>query len=119
MKIDNKVIIGLLIYVTFCVIGLVFSDSSPIWNSFYFIREHAFGIGLLLLISEYVYESLQLTLIYGVILYKIELIIFNIYLAFAPPIRWEYLSKSYDISVNLTLSIWAILFLCLLIKKRL
>jgi hypothetical protein len=118
MKTESKVIIGITAYVLFTVIGLIFAKSSPVWNSFYFIREHVFVIGLLLLLSDYVFDTLQLTLIYGLILYKAELIVFNIYLAFLPSEKWQHMSKSYDIAVWLTLSIWIILFACLLIKKK-
>lgn len=119
MKFEKKVIIGLLVYVLTCAARLVFSNSSAISDSIYYITEHIFVIGILLLVSEYIYDSFQLTLIYGIILYKIELIIFNIYLAFMPPEKWDLLSKRYDISVNFTFTIWVIIFICLLIKKRL
>lgn len=119
MKVGEKAIIGSMVFMLACVVGLIFSTSSPLWKSFYFIREHIFVIGLLILISDYIYESLQLTLIYGLILYKIELVVFNIILAFMPSESWIILSKSYNVAIWFTVSIWFILFICLLIKKRL
>jgi len=117
MKTGGKTSIGLLLFFLACVVGLVFSASTPFWNSFYFVREHIFIIGLLLIISDHVYESTELMLIYGIVLYKMELVIFNICLAFIPKPQWEMLSNSYNIGIWLTFSIWAILFICLIFKK--
>jgi len=118
MSTGSKAFFGSLVFILSIVIRLVLSDSSPIWNSVYFIAEHTYVIGLLLLLSIYMEDSLQMSLIYGIIIYKIELIAFNICLAFVPMEHWQVLSKSSKIASWLTLSIWFILFVCLLIKKK-
>lgn len=119
MKTGSKAMIGSMVFILLCAVGLVLSNDNHLWDVFYYVREHLFIIGLLLLISDYVFETMQLTLIYGLVLYKIELVIFNICLAFMPREEWYRLSTGYDIAVKFTLSIWIILFICLIIRKRL
>lgn len=119
MQTGSKAMIGSMVFILLCVVGLTLSGDGPMWDAFYYIREHLFIIGLLLLISSYIYETMQLTLVYGLILYKAELIVFNICLATMPQEEWNRLSTSYDIAVKFTLSIWIILFICLIIRKRL
>lgn len=117
MKTGNKAIIGSVIFMLLCVVGLIFSDSRSMWKSFYFVREHLFIIGLILLVLDHVYDTFQLLLLYGLVIYKVELIFFNVFLAFVDAEKWIHLTNSYDITIWLTISIWFILFLCLLIKR--
>lgn len=115
----SKITIGAGVFMLACAIGLAFSDSSGVWKSFYFIREHLFVIGLLVLLLKYVDNSWQVALVYGLMFYKIELIIFNVFLAFTPKDEWLRLSKGSTIAEWLIFSIWFIIFVCLLVKKRL
>lgn len=115
----SKATIGAGVFMLACAIGLAFSSSSVLWKSFYFIREHLFIIGLLILILKYIEDSWQIALIYGLMFYKIELVLFNIFLAFAPQDEWLQLNKGSTIAEWLIFSIWFIIFVCLLLKKRL
>jgi hypothetical protein len=101
---------------------VVFSKEgvkSPILDSSAFINEHLFSIALLLFLKSFIDSSIGILIVYGVIVLKIGLIIFNIFLAFKTKEQYNQLSTNYDISILFIGSIWLIVLICLLAKKYL
>jgi hypothetical protein len=110
--------IACLIYVLLVGFGQVFLNDSALWNSFYYIREHLFIIVLLLVIKSFLQTFFSKIIIWGIIVYKIELILFNVCLAFLNKDSYDQLCLSYDVAIIFTALIWLITALWLLLKLK-
>lgn len=106
-----------LIYIVHCALGQVTAQNTALWESLYYIREHLFIIVLLLVVNSYLRTYFSKLIIYGLIIYKFELILFNIFLAFLDKKSFDNLCLSYDIAMIFTASIWLISALWLILKK--
>lgn len=111
-EVSNNVVTYSLIFVALCAVNMILPQSA-ISDSFYFIKEHLYVIALLLLLRPYLTNSVHLIIVYGVIAYKIELILFNVFLPFCS----EYLIYSHKIILSLLVSLWVILLAILIIRK--
>lgn len=107
----DKIELSQLIFITACVISFTIGIDSKFWTSFYFIREHLFIIVILLFLKPYVNSVFSILLIYGIVAYKIELILYNIILIFLSDEKAYTLNSSYNLVLTLTFSLFLIIFI--------
>lgn len=112
MKKFDKVEISSLLFLIACVIPLTINIGKDFGEHFYYIREHLFIIALLLFLRDTSLSSFSILLKYGIIIYKIELIIYNIILIPIPEEKEDIMNTSYDVAMILTGSIFLITFTC-------
>jgi hypothetical protein len=91
--------------------------DSQLWNSFYFIREHSYIIILLLLLKDRFLSVFSTLLKYGIIVFKVEMIIYNIFLIFVTRKEAENYNNCYDIVLVLTASIFIVVFIAKFLDK--
>lgn len=113
----DKTEIASLTFITLCAINFAFGKSSPFWDSFYFIKEHGFIIALLLLIRSESLSSFSVLLKYSIIVYKLELILFNILLIFLNYHEYEKIKHCYNFVIVFTASIFLLLFIAKFFDK--
>lgn len=119
-KID-KYEFWLMAYFGCCILGYIIFylhlGSPAFVKGFMLIREHLFIIGLLLLLRLVVSSVLGNLFLWGIIAYKIELILYNIALLIVPEKYYNQLNTSYDVLIILILSIFIIVFVCTFFDK--
>jgi hypothetical protein len=96
-------------YIILCIIGL-FGGQSPIWNTFYFVKEHLGWIALLFFIKPFVDTIFAILLINGLIFYKILLILFNIATFFVSKDNNLAFKHCYYFVMFFGLVLWIIIF---------
>lgn len=111
MRNPDKIELSQLLFVTACVISFTIGGNNNFWTSFYFIREHLFIIAILLFLKPYVNSVFSILLIYGIVVYKIELILYNIILIFLSEEKACALNGSYNLVLTLTFSLFLIIFI--------
>lgn len=114
-KID-KYIVAFRVYLMLVIVSYVFFylkiGTSEFQKSFSFIREHFAFILLLLWIRSKLESSDAALLLWGIIAYKGELILYNILLIFVPKKHEVVLNTSYDVVLCLTFTILATVLFC-------
>lgn len=91
------------------------NTGGTIWDSYGFSKEHIVELISFVLFIPVVATKFAKMLLYGLIVYKIELIIYNIALAIVEDPKS--LNNCYDIVIALSLSIWLILVICIFYDK--
>lgn len=111
MRKVDKIELSQLLFITACVISFTAGGNNNFWTSFYFVREHLFVIAILLFLKPYVNSVFSILLIYGIVVYKTELILYNIILIFLSDGKACALNNSYNLVLTLTFSLFLIIFI--------
>jgi hypothetical protein len=110
-----------LIYLTLVLVGYVFFylhvGTSEFQKSFSFIRIHAFVILLLLWVRSKLDTSDAAILLWGIIVYESELILYNILLVIVTKKNYEALNTSYDVVMCLSFTILVAVLFCQYFNK--
>ena len=117
MKKLDKIETICLIYLMLVVLSYSVGTDSKLWNSFYFIREHSYIIVLLLFLKDKFLSVFSILLKLGIIVFKIEMIIYNIFLIFVTEKEAEKYNNCYDIILILTASIFIVIFIAKFLDK--
>lgn len=91
------------------------NNGGKYWNSYGFAKEHVVELVCFIFLLPVVATRFARMLLYGLIVYKSELIIYNIALVLVEDPKS--LNNCYDIVIVLSLSIWLILFICIFFDK--
>lgn len=104
-------------FLSFFLMFMVYylNTKGAIWDSYGFAKEHIVEFISFLLFIPVVATRFAKMLLYGLIVYKLELIVYNIALAIVD--NPKSLNNCYDIVIILTVSIWLILFTCIFYDK--
>lgn len=103
-------------YIFAVVLPFAIGQNTDFWEHFYYIREHGFIIGILLL-KDKSYSVFATLLMYGIIIYKLELILYNNVLLLIPENKAYTLNHSYDAMLIFTGSLFLIIFVCKFFDK--
>jgi hypothetical protein len=106
-----------LFYLMLVVLSYSVGTNSQLWNSFYFIREHSYIIVLLLFLKDKFLSVFSILLKWGIIVFKVEMIIYNIFLIFVTEKEAEKYNNCYDIVLILTASIFIVIFIAKFLDK--
>lgn len=112
-----QILTTLIVYIILRAALTIISTDTALMSSIYYIVEHMLHVALLLFILNELKNSIQILVTYGVIAYKGLLIGFNIALAFVEECRYKDICVYYDYGLVSVGFLWAILTLCVVIKK--
>jgi len=119
-KLDKKEIV-LFLYLTLVIARYILFyfhlTTGEFQKSFIFIVDHSFVIAILLFLRPFVDSVLANLLIFGIIIFKIELIAYNMALLIVPETHYNSLNCSYDVIMGLTLTIGIIVIVCRFFDK--
>lgn len=110
--------IGLLIvYLILCIIYFRLGKNTPIWDSFFYIKDQGYIIILSLFIIDKSWSTNEKVFYIAGVLYAITLLIFNVCIASKTKLGHDLVVSSYVWSNNFALLILGIFVILALFKK--
>jgi len=117
MKTNYYKIGSLIVYLILCVLYFRLGESSPIWDSLFYIKDQGFIILLLIFLIDKSWSTDEKIFYIAGILYATLLLVFNVCIASKTKLGHDLVVSSYVWSNNFALLILGIFVILAIFKK--